>query len=77
MTNISSKNDLNPQEYQNRYYGILVDILNYDFNCFKLVLFIVKWYRLQLNQNDLDRTIIDHDNGFSMINMRLFEPVGG
>ena len=37
-------------------------------------MFIVKWYWLQLNQRDLDRTIIEHDNGFTMVNTRLFEP---
>ena len=41
---------------------------------FKGVLFIVKWYRLRLNQRDLNRTIIEHDNGFTMVNTRLFEP---
>ena len=39
-----------------------------------MVLFIVKWYRLRLNQRDLDRTIVEHDNGFNMVNTRLFEP---
>ena len=61
---------------QNQYYGILVDILDCDFNSFKLVLFIIKWYRLWLNQNDPDRTVIDHENGFPIINTRLFELVG-
>ena len=31
-------------------------------------------YNLLLNQFDLDRTIIEHDNGFTMVNTRLFEP---
>ena len=31
-------------------------------------------YRLLLNQRDPDRTIIEHDNGFTMVNTRLFEP---
>ena len=52
------------------------DIIECDFNSFKLVLFVVKWYRLRLNQNDHDRTVIKHKNGFTMINTRLFEPVG-
>ena len=76
VTNISSRNDIHPQKFQNQYYGILDDIIECDFNTFKVVLFIVKWYRLWLNQNDLDRTVIQHDNGFTMINTRLFEPVG-
>ena len=37
-------------------------------------MFIFKWYMLRLNQRDLDRTIIEHDNGFTMVNTRLFEP---
>lgn len=73
MTNISSRNDLHPRESQNRYYGILVDIIDCDFNSLKLVLFIVKRCKLRLNKNDPDRTIIEHDNGFPMINTRLFE----
>ena len=27
-----------------------------------------------MNQRDIDRTIIEHDNGFTMVNTRLFEP---
>ena len=29
-----------------------------------------------MNRNDLNRTIIEHDSGFTMINTRSFEPVG-
>ena len=76
VTNISSRNDLHPRQSQNKYYNILFDILDCDFNSFKLVLFIIKWYRLRLNQNDPNRIVIEHDNGFQMINKRLFEPVG-
>lgn len=76
VTNISSRTDIHPQQSKNRYYGILDDILACDFNLFKIVLFIVKWFRLRLNQNDLDRTVIEHDSGFTMINTRSFEPVG-
>ena len=76
VTNISSRNDIHPQQSQNQYYGILDDIIECDFNSFKVVLFVIKWYRLRLNQNDPDRTIIQHDNGFTMINTRSFEPVG-
>ena len=50
------------------------DIIQCDFKSFKVVLFVVKWYRLRLNQCDPDRTIIEHDNGFTMVNTRLFEP---
>ena len=73
VTNISSRNDMHPQQYENRYYDILDDIIECDFNSFKVVLFIVKWYRLWLNQNDSNRTIIEHDSGFTMIKTRLFE----
>ena len=76
VTNISSRKDLHPRESENRYYGILDDILDCDFSSFKLVLFVVKWYRLRLNPNDPDRTVIEHDNGFTMVNTRSFEPVG-
>jgi hypothetical protein len=76
VTNISSRSDIHPQQSQNQYYGILDDIIESEFNTFKVVLFVVKWYRLQLNQNDPDRTVIQHDNRFTMINTRSFEPVG-
>ena len=75
-SNISSRNDIHPKQSQNWYHGILDDIIECDFNSFKVVLFVIKWHRLWLNQNDLDRTIIQHDNGFIMINTRLFEPIG-
>ena len=51
------------------------DILECDFNSFKVVLFFIKWFRLRLNRNDPDRTIIEHDSGFTMINTRSFELV--
>ena len=50
------------------------DILQCDFKSFKVVLFIVKWYKLRLNQCDPNRKIIEHDNGFIMLNTRFFEP---
>ena len=37
-------------------------------------MFVVKWYRLRLNQRDPDKTIIEHDNGFTMVNTKLFAP---
>jgi hypothetical protein len=46
VANVSSRSDRHPREYENRYYGYLNDILECDFNSFKLVLFDVKWYRL-------------------------------
>ena len=32
VTNISSRNDIHPQNYQNQYYGILDDIIECDFS---------------------------------------------
>jgi hypothetical protein len=59
---------------KNRYYGYLDDIIECDFKSFKLVMFEVKWYRLQMNEHDPDRTVIEHANGFTMVNTRTFEP---
>ena len=50
------------------------DIIDCDFKSFSLVLFVVKWYRLRLNQRDPDRTVIEHANGFTMVNTRALEP---
>ena len=74
VTNVSSRSDKHPKLLENRYYGYLEDILQCDFKSFKVVLFVVKWCRLRLNQCDPNRTIIEHDNGFTMVNTRLFEP---
>ena len=46
VTNVSSRSDKHPEETENRYYEILEDIIECDFNSFKVVLFEVKWYRL-------------------------------
>ena len=46
VTNTSFRNNIHPQESQNQYYDILDYILECDFNTFKMVLFIVKWYKL-------------------------------
>ena len=72
VTNVSSRSNRHPELSENRYYGYLEDILQCEFKSFKLVLFVVKWYRLRLNQRDLDRTIIEYDNGFTIVNARLF-----
>ena len=74
VTNVSSRSDRHPELSENWYYGYLEDILQCDFKSFKVFLFVVKWYRLRLNQRDPDRTIIEHDNGFTMVNTRFFEP---
>jgi hypothetical protein len=74
VTNISSRSDRNLEETENRYYGHLEDIIECDFNSFKIVLFEVKWYRLRMHERDPERTVIEHDNGFTMVNTRAFEP---
>ena len=38
VTNVCSRSDRNLVVYENRYYGYLEDILECDFNSFKLVL---------------------------------------
>jgi hypothetical protein len=73
VTNVSSRSDRHPKVSENRYYGYLNDILECDFKSFKLVLFEVKWYRLQMNERDPERTIIEHANGFTMVNTRTVE----
>ena len=73
VTNISSRSDKNPKETENRYYYHLEDIIECDFNSFKIVLFEVKWYRLWTHEHDPERTIIEHDNGFTMVNIRASE----
>ena len=74
VTNVSSRSERHPKVSKNRYYGYLEDMIQCDFNSFKVVLFVVKWYRLRLNQRDLDINIIEPDNEFTMVNTRLFEP---
>ena len=73
VTNVSSRSDRHPRESENRYYGFLDDIVECDFNSFKIVLFDVKWYRLRMNVRDDDRTVIQHDNGFPMVKTSQFE----
>jgi len=74
VTNVSSRSDRHPEETDNRYYGHLEDIIECDFNSFKIVLFEVKWYRLRMHERDPERTVIEHANGFTMVNTRAFEP---
>jgi hypothetical protein len=73
VTNVSSRSDKRPREYENRYYGFLNDIIECDFNSFKLVLFDVKWYRLQMHENDEEKTIIQHDNRFLLIKQQFLK----
>ena len=46
VTNVSSISDRHPEVSENMYYGYLEDILDCDFNSFKVVLFDVKCYRM-------------------------------
>jgi hypothetical protein len=73
VTNVSSRSDMHPTISENRYFGYLNDIIECDFNSFKLVLFKVKWYRLWMNECDPKRNFIEHANGFTMVNKRMFE----
>ena len=73
VTNVSYRIDRHPKILENRYYGYLEDIVQCDFNSFKLVLFVSKWYRLLLNQRDPATTIIECDNGLTMVNTRNLE----
>ena len=56
VTNVSSRSDRHPEILENRHYGYLEYILQCDFKSFKVVMFVVKLYKLRLNQHDLDRT---------------------
>jgi hypothetical protein len=73
VTNVSSRIDRRPREYENRYYGFLNDIIGCDFNSFKLFFFYVNWYRLRIHEHDEERTIIQHANRFTMIKTTFFE----
>jgi hypothetical protein len=66
VTNVSSRSDRHPRESKNRYYGYLNNILECDFNSFKLAMFDVKWYRLQMHE-------CEHSNGFPIIKTTMFE----
>jgi hypothetical protein len=73
VTNVSSISDKHPRLTKNRYHGYLDDIIECDFKSFKIILFEVKWYHLWINEHDPERTVIQHDNGFTMVNTRTFE----
>jgi hypothetical protein len=73
VTNVSSRSDKHPRESKNRYYGYLNDILECDFNSFKLVPFDVKWYRLRMHEHDEEIIFIQHANRFPMIKTMMFE----
>ena len=48
-------------------------IVECGFNSFKLVLFAIKWYRLQMYEHDEEITIIQHANVLTMIKTIVFE----
>ena len=73
VTDVSYRSDRHPQEYENRYYGVLDDIVECDFNSFKLVFLYVKCYRLRMNVCDDDITLIQNENGFPMVKTSQFE----
>ena len=74
VTNVSSRSDTHPKVSQNWYYWYLDDILECDFDSFKLVMFDVKWYSLPMNEHGTNKSIIQHDNGFKTANTSSFEP---
>ena len=63
VTNVSSRSDRHLEETDNRYYGHLEDIIECDFNSFKIVLFEVKWYKLRMHERDPERIVIENTNG--------------
>ena len=69
VTHVSYRSDKHPKGY----YGYLDDIFECEFKSFKLVLFKVNWYRLQMNEREPKRIVIEHANGFTMINTRILE----
>jgi hypothetical protein len=48
-------------------------IIECDFKYFKIILFEGKWYHLWINERDLERNVIQHDNAFTIVNIRTFE----
>lgn len=46
VINVSSRGEKYPKVFDNQYYGYLHDILECDFESFKIVMFDVKWFRL-------------------------------
>ena len=75
MTNVSSRSNRRPKVFDNRYYGHLNDILECDFESFKLVLFDIKWYRIWMNEHDTYKIVIQNDNVFTMVLMGKSIPI--
>jgi hypothetical protein len=72
VTNVSSRNGMHPKETENRYYWYLEDIIQCDFNSFKIVLFEVKWYMLRMHECDLEIIFIEHANVFNIVDTKEF-----
>ena len=73
VTNVSSRSDKHTKVSENRYYGYLEDIIECDFNSFKIVLFEFKWYKLRMNECDSEKTVVENAKEFSMVNTRALE----
>jgi hypothetical protein len=73
VTNVSSRSEKHLRLTKNRYYGYLDDIIECDFKSFMIILFEVKWYCLWINECDSERTVIQHDHFFTMVNTRRFD----
>jgi hypothetical protein len=69
VINVSSRSCMHPTISENIYYRYLNDIIECDFNYFKLVMIKVKWYRLWMNAHDPERIVIEHADGFTMVNV--------
>jgi len=74
VINVASRGDIHLEVSDSRYYEYLHDIHECDFKLFKLVLFNVKWFRPRVHERYPDRTVIEHANGFTMVNRRNVEP---
>ncbi len=51
----------------------LKDLLECNFKLFKIALLDIKWYMIQNSEHGLETTIIEYDNGFTMVNRRNIE----
>jgi len=73
VTNVSSRSYKHPKVFENWYYAYLEDIFECDFKSFLIGLLNVKWYMIQMNEHDPSRDVIEHANGFTMVNTRNIE----
>lgn len=73
VINVASRGDIHPKVFYIQYYGHQHDILECDFKSFKIVLFSVKWFRLRIHECGRDKTVIEHANGFTIVDTRNVE----